>query len=248
MDTNGINLHSQDHQEKKQGRRRAFALGAVIVIGVASALGIGAMIGSNSSGGSEDQARRSGVDRPVQTTTVAEPTAVAETHNEATGQVLGGDVAPQGNTGGVSEQPATSTPEPVIPTETPVPPTNTPIPEEPTDTPTATPTTEPEDCPFCIDPVIVVLDFTAPQFLSGGRTHCPEGTIVVVTLDEEADIWVEYTQFGNPWTSDVQEDTTIGYFNLGGGPHIFPAMNIEVHAVDAWGNESTYDAPLYDCP
>jgi hypothetical protein len=248
---NGISLFEQE-EEKKQGRRRAFVLGAVVVLGVTAALGIGAMIGSKASDGSEE--RRAGVDRPLGSQQAVEPTAVVDAAGAAdetadepaeTGEVLGGSDAPQGNTGdegdgGVVEPPAT---------ETPVPATETPVPEDtPTDTPTATPTTEP-DCEFCIDPVILgLIDLTPPQFLSGGRAHCPEGTIVAVTLDEEADVWVEYIKWGIALQSDVEEDTTFGYFNLGGGPIIFPAMSIEVHAMDAWGNESTLEPPLKDCP
>ncbi len=85
------------------------------------------------------------------------------------------------------------------------------------------------------------------MFESGGRTHCPEGTIVAVTLNETSDIWVEYTYFGGDFETSVQNGT-FGYFNLGGGPFFFPAMNIVVHAKDATGNTSTFNPPLYDCP
>lgn len=253
METNGINLFDQhNNEEKNQGRKRAFVLGAAVALTAAAALGIGAMIGSKSNDGGEEQARRTGIERPVSSGQAVEPTATTQN----AGAVLGGDVEPPadnsadqpaGDSGDV-EPPATNTPVPPAPTDTPVAPTDTPEPEAtPTDTPTATPTAD-GGCVWCIDPgIIVVLDLTPPEFLSGGRTHCPEGTIVAVTLDEEADIWVEYKWFGVEQVSATTEDATFGYFNLGGGPFLFPAMNIVVHAVDAWGNESTFAPPLTDC-
>lgn len=50
------------------------------------------------------------------------------------------------------------------------------------------------------------------------------------------------------YETEVQNGT-IGYFNLGGGPHIFRAKDIEVHARDASGNLSTgLNTEVYDCP
>jgi hypothetical protein len=103
--------------------------------------------------------------------------------------------------------------------------------EQPTDEPEPTDTPEPSPtpgfvCVVCDD--LVLVDIRAPVFASGGRTHCDEGTIVIVTLNEESDIWVTYTWFGTPFVSEV-DGGTLGYFNLGGGPVLFPAMNIVVH-------------------
>lgn len=239
MDTNGINLNTNDEQDKKDGKRTAFVLGAVAALGVAGALGLGFMLGGNGGSSSGEGQRQVGEVAPTQAP--KSPAAALGEVNSASN-----DSGSSGDDSNVT--PPTNTAEPETPTETAVPATETPVPptETPTEEPTAT-ATPGDGCPFCIDPgIVVVIDFTAPVFESGGRTHCPEGTIVAVTLDESADIWVEYTFFGGDFTSDV-EHGEFGYFNLGGGPFIFPAMNIVVHAKDAWGNESTFAPPLTVC-
>jgi hypothetical protein len=242
---NGINLIDEQH-EKNDGRK-ALALGTLVALGVAGAMGLGFILRGDGAPTGEVLSGQTEPTRIVRTT----PTT-------ATGQQGGPQEEPSPQTGGHGEDsaatdgdgeaveppPPTNTP---APTGTPVPPTETPVPptETPTNTPTATATPSGE-CAFCPDLDLVLIDFFAPVFESGGRTHCPEGTIVAVTLNETADIWVAYTFFGADQATSVQHGT-FGIFNLGGGPFFFPAMNILVHAEDAFGNTSTFVPPLYDC-
>lgn len=245
---NGINLI--DEQEEKKDGRKAFALGTLAAVAVAGAIGLGFVLGGSSNAGGEVAGASIEPTRVVKVS----PTASQSTDQPQNPAGNPGTSSDSGNSGSDAGEntdngegeapPAINTP---IPTDTPVPPTETPVPptETPTDTPTATATPSGE-CAFCPDLDLVLIDFVAPVFESGGRTHCPEGTIVAVTLNEVADVWVEYTFFGVDQTTSVQHGT-FGIFNLGGGPAIFPAMNIVVHAEDAFGNASTFVPPLSGC-
>jgi len=239
------NFNSPDSRNRKR-RGTAIVLGAIAAVGVAGALGLGFVLGGGNDGSAaRDRIVSAAPDASPATSTPANGTSAPDGGGASSAPATGSTSDADGGGGAPPPPPATSTPVPPA-TETPVPPTATPTAEpEPTDTPTATPT---PGCVFCIDPDILgVIDLAPPAFESGGRTHCPEGTIVAVTLDEDADIWVEYTFWGLNMMSETDHGA-IGYFNLGGGPILFPAMNIVVHAKDSWGNESTFNPPLYDCP
>lgn len=246
---NGINLI--DEQEEKKDGRKAFALGALAVVAVAGAIGLGFVLGGGNDKGGAVAGASSEPTKVVEASATAaqggdeSQTPAGDPGASTEGGEAPADIPGNGDSGDTDEAPpATNTP---IPTDTPAPATETPVP--PTETPTETPTaraTPSGECAFCPDVDLVVIDFFAPVFESGGRTHCPEGTIVAVTLNESSDIWVEYTYFGVEQVTSV-EHGTFGIFNLGGGPAIFPAMNIVVHAEDAFGNDSTFVPPLYDC-
>ncbi len=242
-------METTNSNQNRKSRRNAFIIASVAAVSIAGALGLGIMYGSSGSDATDDRPQAV---RPTSTATQANGDST-EQQPQLIGQVEGSVSQPQqpadSNSGDAGEPaPPTNTPEPPAPTMTPEPAVEEPTDEpEPTDTPEPSPT--PDDgfeCVVC-DEIVELVDIWAPEFLTGGRTHCDEGTIVVVTLDEEADIWVTYTMYGVAQVSEVDHGT-FGYFNLGGGPVIFPAMNIMVHAEDASGNQSSVNPGLYDCP
>lgn len=260
---NGINLFDQEpQQDKKGGRRTAFALGALAALGVAGALGVGFVLGGGGARGNDGgvQGDKSEPTRVVRVSPTAgnpqsggQPQPQAPAGNTHPGGPDSGDSSSTGGGGGDSgggDAPApTNTPEPLAPTETPVPPTDT-----PTSTPTSTPTPGGGGCPWCpddldlIDPGVIVIDVWAPVFDYANAMNCAEGTLVGASLNEDADVWVTYSFFGlvdNVSEHQFAEGPVI--FNLGGGPILFPAVDVVVHARDAAGNESSMGVSWMDC-
>ncbi|HLB24656.1 MAG TPA: hypothetical protein VJP07_11225 [Dehalococcoidia bacterium] len=258
----GINLFDQepDERDRKDSKRTAFALGALAALGVAGALGVGFVLGGGNSSGGEVKGDTSEPTRVVRLSpTPSNPQTGGQDQPQApAGNTQSGasDSGDNGSTDGGSmdagdsgsEPPApTNTPEPPAPTETPVPPTET-----PTSTPTATATPSGAPCPWCpdldlVDPGIII-DLFPPQFDYANAMNCPAGTLVGASVNEEAEMWVTYTVLGLfDSESEHMFDVNVAIFNIGGGPFIFPAGNIVVHARDAMGNESSQATDWMGC-
>jgi hypothetical protein len=248
---NGINLFDQEpEQEKKGGKRTALMLGALAALGVVGALGVGFMLGGGASG--NDGGVQSQKSEPTRVVRVSPTAADPQTGGQTQPQAPSGSTG-SGGSGSGGEPPApANTAEPPAPTETPVPPTDTPT-ETPTSTPTATATPSGGGCPWCpddldlIDPGVVI-DVWPPIFNYANAMNCPEGTLIGASVNEDADVWVSYSFFGL-FESESAQQFAEGpvIFNLGGGPAIFPAVDIVVHARDAAGNESSVDVNWMDC-
>lgn len=268
---NGINLLDQEpDQDKKGGRRTVFALGALAALGVAGALGVGFVLGGGGASGNGGgvQGEKSEPTRVVRVSPTAGNPQTGQAQPQApagntqpggsdsgdSGSTTGGSGGTDGGDSGSGGEPSapTNTPEPPAPTETPVPPTETPT-DTPTSTPTATPTPGGGGCPWCpdldlIDPGVIIIDIWPPAFNYANTMDCPEGTLVGASVNEVAEMWVTYSFLGLVDSESEHEfGVTVAIFNLGGGPWIFPANDVVVHAKDANGNESSMPANSLPC-
>ncbi|MBI5289628.1 MAG: hypothetical protein HY873_11715, partial [Chloroflexi bacterium] len=129
----GINLFDQDPQDggKKDGKRTAFALGALAALGVAGALGVGFVLGGSAGNDGGVKGDTSDPTRVVRTSpTASNPQAGGQTQPQApsgntqpgsdTGSSSGsGDT---GSTSGSGDTGSGSGGEPPAPTNTPEPP------------------------------------------------------------------------------------------------------------------------------
>jgi len=248
----GINLFDQDPQDsgKKDGKRTAFALGALAALGVAGALGVGFVLGGGAGNGN-DGGVKGDTSEPTRVVRISPTAAHPQAGGQTQPQAPSGNTQP-GDTGSGGEPPApTNTPEPPAPTDTPVPPTETPT-DTPTATPPATSTPSGDPCPWCpdldlIDPGIII-DLFPPQFDYANSMNCPAGTLVGASVNEDAEMWVTYTVLGLfDAESEHVFDVNVAIFNIGGGPFFFPAGSIVVHARDAMGNESSQATDWMPC-
>lgn len=257
MEANGISLLDQEPGQKKD--RTKLLLGAAVAFGVVAALGTGFVLGGRGGNAGGVAGATKEPERAAQ---------VSPTANAGLGVVVEhgstGDTTSGGSSSGGGTAPApTNTPEPPAPTSTAVPSTATStasatstataIAPTPTSTPVlpAPPLPPSPPCVGCLDPGGIVIDpslllprdTTPPSLLSASWQECPAGHVISFGVDEDADLWVTYTDaFGLSATG--HQYGMSGYFVISGfGTWLL--TDVVIHAVDATGNE-IMATPLLD--
>ncbi|MBI5283610.1 MAG: hypothetical protein HY874_00810 [Chloroflexi bacterium] len=257
MEANGISLFDQEPSQKKD--RTKLLLGAAVAFGVVAALGTGFVLGGRG-GNSGDVA---GATKEPERAAQVSPTANAGLGvvvEHGVGTTSGGP-----SSGGTTAPAPTSTPEPPAATSTAVPSTSTStstatatataVAPTPTSTPVlpAPPLPPLPPCPWCpdgpvlpIDPSILPrLDFTAPALLSASWQDCSIGQVISFSVDENADMWVTYTDAFGPSETGHQSGTN-AYFVISGFGTWF-VTDVVIHAVDDAGNEIMASPLLAPC-